>query len=150
MEKSQVKWLYISIGFSLLVLVIILLLTINENTVQYLREINPFFLLLAFFIHILTMCFWALRVQKMTGSLGYRIGFFYSLNLVFANLLVAAITPAQAGGEPVRIHELYRANVPIGDATAIVIMERVLDGIVLAFLAAFAMIVLLTSGRVWV
>jgi uncharacterized protein (TIRG00374 family) len=78
----------------------------------------------------------------MTGSLGYRIGFFYSLNLVFANLLAAAITPAQAGGEPVRIHELYRANVPLGDATAIVIMERVLDGIALAALAAFAMIVL--------
>ena len=142
MEKSQVKWLYISIGFSLLVLVIILFLTINENTVRYLREINPFFLLCAFLTHILTMCFWALRVQKMSGSLGYRIGFFYSLNLVFANLLAAAITPAQAGGEPVRIHELYRANVPIGDATAIVIMERVLDGIALAALAAFAMIVL--------
>ena len=142
MEKSQVKWLYISIGFSLLVLVIILFLTINENTVQYLREINPIFLLLAFLTHVLTMCFWALRVQKMTGSLGYRIGFFYSLNLVFANLLAAAITPAQAGGEPVRVHELYRAKVPIGDATAIVIMERALDGIALAALAAFAMIVL--------
>ncbi|HUW85776.1 MAG TPA: flippase-like domain-containing protein [Methanoregula sp.] len=142
MEKSQVRWLYISIGFSLLVLVIILFLTINENTVQYLQQVNPFFLLLAFLTHILSMCFWALRVQKMSGSLGYRIGFFYGLNLVFANLLAAAITPSQAGGEPVRIHELYRAKVPLGDATAIVIVERVLDGIVLAFLAAFAMIVL--------
>jgi hypothetical protein len=82
----------------------------------------------------------------MTNSLGYRIGFLYSLNLVFANLLAAAVTPAQAGGEPVRIHELYKADVPIGDATAIVIMERVLDGIMLAMLAAFAMIVL---NREW-
>ena len=142
MERSQLKWLYISIGFSLLVLVIILFLTINENTIKYIREINPIFLLLAFLTHIMTMCFWAWRVQKMSGSLGYRIGFFYCLNLVFANLLAAAITPAQAGGEPVRIHELYRANVPLGDATAVVIMERVLDGIALAALAAFAMIVL--------
>jgi hypothetical protein len=78
----------------------------------------------------------------MSGSLGYRIEFFYSLNLVFANLLAAAVTPAQAGGEPVRIHELYKANVPIGDATAVVIMERVLDGIALAGLAAFSMLVL--------
>ena len=101
MERSQVKWLYISIGFSLLVLVIILFLTINENTIKYIREINPLFLLLAFLTHIMTMCFWAWRVQKMSGSLGYRIGFFYCLNLVFANLLAAAITPAQAGGEPV-------------------------------------------------
>lgn len=142
MEKSQKKWLYISIGFSILVLIIILYLTINENTLQYLREVNPLFLLLAFLTHVLTMCFWALRVQKMSGSLGYRIGFLYSLNLVFANLLAAAMTPAQAGGEPVRIHELYKANVPLGDATAVVIMERVLDGIALAGLAAFSMLVL--------
>jgi glycosyltransferase 2 family protein len=142
MDTSQRKWLFISVGFSLLVLVVILYFTINEKTLTYIKEINPLFLLLAFLTHLLTMCFWALRVQKMTGSLGYRIGFFYSLNLVFANLLAAAVTPAQAGGEPVRIHELYKANVPLGDATAIVIMERVLDGIALAALAAFSMIVL--------
>ena len=142
MDKSQRNWLFISVGFSLLVLVIILFFTINENTLTYLKEINPLFLLLAFMTHLLTMCFWALRIQKMSGSLGYRIGFFYSLNLVFANLLAAAVTPAQAGGEPVRIHELYKAAVPLGDATAIVIMERVLDGIALAGLAAFSMIVL--------
>ena len=107
-----------------------------------LRKINPWFLILAFLTHILTMCFWAMRVKKMSGSLGYPIRFSYSLNLVFANLLAAAVTPAQAGGEPVRVHELYRANVPLGDATAIVIMERVLDGIALAGLAAFAMFAL--------
>ncbi len=142
MDSKQRKWLFISVGFSLLVLIIILFLTINENTLTYIQEINPLFLLLAFMTHILTMCFWAWRIQKMTGSLGFRIGFFYSLNLVFANLLAAAVTPAQAGGEPVRIHELYKADVPLGDATAIVIMERVLDGVVLAALAAFAMVVL--------
>lgn len=142
MDTSQRKWLFISVGFSLLVLIIILFFTINENTLTYINEINPLFLLLAFLTHLLTMCFWAWRIQKMTGSLGYQIGFFYSLNLVFANLLAAAVTPAQAGGEPVRIHELYKADVPLGDATAIVIMERVLDGVILAALAAFAMLVL--------
>lgn len=142
MDRSQVKWLYISVGFSLAVLIIILALTINENTLVYLRQINPVFLLLAFLTHILTMCFWAMRVKKLSGSLGYRVGFWYSLNLVFANLLASAITPAQAGGEPVRIHELYKAKIPLGDATAVVIMERVLDGIALAALAAFAMIFL--------
>jgi len=142
MERSQKKWLYISISFSLAVLIIILYLTINAHTIQYLKSINPWFLLLAFLTHVLTMCFWAMRVKKMSGSLGYPIKFSYSLNLVFANLLAAAVTPAQAGGEPVRVHELYKANVPLGDATAIVIMERVLDGIALACLAAFAMFAL--------
>ncbi|MDD4483046.1 MAG: flippase-like domain-containing protein [Methanoregula sp.] len=142
MERSQKKWLYMSIAFSLVVLVIILFFTINANTIEYLKKVNPWFLLLAFLTHILTMCFWAMRVKKMAGSLGYPIKFFYSLNLVFANLLAAAVTPAQAGGEPVRVHELYKAKVPLGDATAIVIMERVLDGVALAALAAFAMFAL--------
>ncbi len=144
MDKSQVKWLYISVGFSLVVLIIILFFTINENTITYLQQVNPWFLLLAFLTHLLTMCFWAMRVKIMSGSLGYKVGFWYSLNLVFANLLASAITPAQAGGEPVRIHELYKAKakIPLGDATAVVIMERVLDGIALAGLAAFAMIFL--------
>jgi len=142
MDGTQKKWLYISIAFSLIVLIVILYFTINANTIQYLKKINPWFLLLAFLTHILTMCFWAMRVKKMSGSLGYPIKFFYSLNLVFANLLAAAVTPAQAGGEPVRVHELYKAKVPLGDATAIVIMERVLDGIALAGLAAFAMFAL--------
>lgn len=142
MERSQWKWLYISIGFSLAVLIVILYLTINEKTIQCIKEINIVFLFLAFLTHLLTMCFWAMRIKKMSFSLGYKIPFLYSLNLVFANLLASAITPAQAGGEPVRVHELYRADVPIGDATAVVIMERVLDGIALAGFAAFAMIVL--------
>jgi len=140
MDKSMVKWLYISVGFSLFVLVGILFLTINENTLFYLSQMNPWFLLLAFLTHLLTMCFWAWRVQKMSGSLGYRIGFFYCLNLVFANLLASAVTPAQAGGDPVRVHELYKTGVPLGDATAIVVMERIMDGIALAVLATFAML----------
>ena len=104
-EKSQLKWLYISVGFSLAVLIAILYFTINENTITYIEKINPIFLLLAFLTHLLTMCFWAMRVKKMSLSLGYKIPFLYSLNLVFANLLASAITPAQAGGEPVRVHE---------------------------------------------
>ena len=147
MDRSQRKWLFISIGFSILVLAVILAFTINEKTLTYLNRINPWFLLLAFLTHVLTMCFWSLRVQKMAQSLGYRIGFFYSLNLVFANLLAAAVTPAQAGGEPVRIHELYKASVPLGDATAVVIMERVLDGIALAALAAFSMLFLTSQWK---
>ncbi|WAC04639.1 MAG: flippase-like domain-containing protein [Methanoregula sp.] len=146
MDRATWKWLLISVAFSIVVLAIVLLFTINDQTIYSLQKINPLFLALAFIAHLLTLCFWAWRVQMMSGSLGYRVGFFYSLNLVFANLLVAAVTPSQAGGEPVRIHELYKANVPLGDATAIVIMERVLDGIVLVILAAFAMLAL---NREW-
>ncbi len=146
MKKSQWKWLLVSISFSIVVLAAVLYVTFDESTLEYLAQVTPVFLLLAVLSHLFALVFWALRIQKMAGSLGYRVRFRHCVNLVFANMLVAAVTPSQAGGEPVRIHELYRADVKLGDATAIVIMERVIDGIVLGASGAFAMFFL---GSYW-
>mgnify|MGYP000872144400 CR=1 FL=1 len=146
MKKSQWKWLLVSISFSALVMAGVLYFSVDETTIDYISRVNPFYLLLAALLHIVSLGFWALRIQKMSASLGYRVNFKHCLNLVLANMLVAAVTPSQAGGEPVRIHELYRAGVPVGDATAVVVMERILDGIVLGALGAFAMLFL---GRYW-
>jgi len=142
MDKSQVKWLAISVAFSIIVLVIVLYFTIDDNTITYLQELQPQFLVAAIALHVLSMGFWAARIKLMSRSLGYRVPFLHCLNMVFANLLIAAVTPSQAGGEPVRIHELYRADVPLGDATAIVILERVLDGILLGLIGGIAVLLL--------
>ncbi|MDD1709329.1 MAG: flippase-like domain-containing protein [Methanoregulaceae archaeon] len=147
MDRNQKRWLWISLGFSAVVLVAVLYFTVDAATISYLQQLNFFWLLLALCTHILALCFWALRIKFMSRSLGYRVGFFYSLNLVFANMLLAAVTPSQAGGEPVRIHELYKARVKVGDATAIVITERILDGIVLGIGGAFFMFVLGSEWR---
>ena len=130
-ERLQWKWLIISVSFSLVVLALVLHFTVTSQTFDYLSRLNPLFLLLAIIFHFLAYGFWAMRIRTMAASLGHKVEFTYCLNLVMANLLAGAITPAQAGGEPVRIHQLYRHNVPLGDATAIVIVERVLDAIVL-------------------
>ncbi|OPX73820.1 MAG: hypothetical protein A4E39_00803 [Methanoregulaceae archaeon PtaB.Bin152] len=146
MKKNERRWLWLSLGFSLLVLVIILFFTVDANTFALLRKGDPLFFLLAMLIHIVALCVWALRIKCMSWGLGYRVPLLHCINLVFANLLVAAITPSQAGGEPVRVHELYRAGVKVGDATAIVITERILDGFVLGLGGAFFMLVL---GSMW-
>ncbi len=146
MKKSQWKWLIVSLSFSALVMAGVLYFTVDESTIEYLGRINPYYLVLGALLHVLSLGFWALRIQKMSASLGYRVHLTHCMNLVLANLLVAAVTPSQAGGEPIRIHELYRAGVPVGDATAVVIMERILDGIILGVLGAFAMLFL---GNYW-
>ncbi len=80
----------------------------------------------------------------MSDSLGYRVSLRHCVNMVLAGLLAGTITPGQAGGEPVRVHELYRSGLKLGDAAAVVIMERVLDGIILTIMGAVLMI-LMTS-----
>ena len=142
MERSQWKWLALSLGFSTIVLIGVLWFTIDDETITYLTDVNYAFLLLALVLHMIALVAWGLRMKMMSQSLGYHVPFLHALNAVFANLLVAAITPSQAGGEPVRVHELYRADVPVGDATAIVIMERVIDGIVLGLIGIVAFFLL--------
>ncbi|HJJ50547.1 MAG TPA: flippase-like domain-containing protein [Methanocorpusculum sp.] len=132
MEKSQKRWLFISLGISFAVLFVMLILTIDISTLDGLQKCNPWIILLAFAMHILSLGFWALRIKLMCRSLGYKVPFFHSFNLVCSNMFLASVTPSQIGGEPVRIYELTRVNVPGGEATAVVIMERVFDGIVLA------------------
>ncbi|HUU76123.1 MAG TPA: flippase-like domain-containing protein [Methanoregulaceae archaeon] len=146
MDKSQKKWLWISLGFSAVVLVIVLYFTVDASTFEYLKQMNVFYFLLALVTHLVALLFWSLRIKFMSASLGYKVRLSHSFNLVCANLLVASITPSQAGGEPVRVHELYRAGVKVGDATAIVITERVLDGVILGLGGAFFMLVL---GNEW-
>jgi uncharacterized protein (TIRG00374 family) len=142
MKRSHWKWLWISLTFTTLVLIGVLYFTIDEKTFEYIRRLNPFYLILAFLLHFVSLSIWAVRIQKMAAFLGYRVSFRYCLQLVLANLFVAAITPSQAGGEPIRIHQLYRAGVPVGDSTALVIMERVFDAIVLGITGAIVIALL--------
>jgi uncharacterized protein (TIRG00374 family) len=138
MRKSHRKWLWVSLFFSAVVLVIVLATTVDETTIEHLTRMNPFYLALALGLRVLALVVWAFKIQKMAESLGYNVPFLHCLNTVNANLFAGAITPAQAGGEPVRIHELYAAKVKLGDATALVITERILDAIILAIAGILA------------
>ncbi len=147
MDKSQARWIWISVAFSTVVLLIVIATTFDANTLLTILKLNLWFLFLALLLRVTSLLFWALRVRTMSGSLGYKVKFSHCFNLVIANLLAGAITPGQAGGEPVRIHELYRADVKIGDATAVVLMERVLDGVVLVIMGVLAMLLLESIWR---
>lgn len=142
MDKTQRRWIYISLAISVIILFIVVSSTFNEETLVYLAHMNLFFLAGAVGLRFVSFSLWALRIKTMAASLGYQVRFWHCFNLVVANLLVGAITPGQAGGEPVRIHELYKADMTLGDATAVVIMERVLDAVMLICLSVGSLIVM--------
>lgn len=139
---SSRGWLALSIFFSLTVILIIFATTFNKETIGYILSFHLFFLGLAILCRFIALVLWGLRIQLMSASLGYRVQFSHCVNMVLAGLLAGTITPGQSGGEPVRVHELYRAGIKIGDATAVVIMERVLDGIILTAMGIIFMLLL--------
>jgi uncharacterized protein (TIRG00374 family) len=131
MDAKQKKLLWGSIGLSMIILILVMAMTFDEDTITALLNLNLWYLLLAIGLHLLAMGIWATRIRVMCRSLGYRIPFFHCLNMVCAGQLVASITPSQIGGEPVRIHELYKAEMPVADATAVTIVERLLEAVLL-------------------
>ena len=138
-KLSSRSWLAISILFSLTVIIIVFATTFNQETIGYILNFNLFFLFIAIAFRLIALVIWGVRLQVMSGSLGYRVSLPHCVNMVLAGLLAGTITPGQAGGEPVRVHELYRSGVRLGDAAAVVIMERVLDGIILTVMGVILM-----------
>jgi len=131
-KLSRKGWMALSILFSLAVIVIIFVTTFNEETIGYILAFNLVFLGLAIIFRLLALVIWGLRIKVMSKSLGYHVTLPYCVNMVLAGLLAGTITPGQVGNDPVRVHELYRDGVGMGDAIAVVIMERFLDGVILA------------------
>ncbi len=149
MERLK-KLFIISLIISIIVLVLVTVFTIGPDTLPILQRMEPVYLLAAVALHIVSYIIWGLRMKVMTEALGYRIGVKDATEIVIANLFAASVTPSMAGGEPVRIHMLNRnANVRVGDASAVVIGERVLDALLLLIATPFALWVLSGSLISW-
>jgi hypothetical protein len=146
MKRSQKTWIWLSIAISTVVIVAVFAATFNLDTLYAITRINILFLLAAIALRMVSLLFWGLRLKVMTRSLGYEVKFSSLFSAVLVNLFAGAITPGQAGGDPVRVHELYKSQVGVGDATAVVIMERVLDGAVLVAMGILAIAIL---GPIW-
>jgi len=131
MEKKYKKLLWISIGISVGVMIVVIALTFDEQTIDALKNLSWQFILFAFLLHLAALVVWGVRIKVLCHSLGYKLKLFHCINMAAAGQLLAAITPSSIGGEPVRIHEIYKAKVPVADSTAIVVVERLLEAVLL-------------------
>jgi uncharacterized protein (TIRG00374 family) len=125
------SWLAVSVLLSVLIFAIVLGLTVDETTFEALDRLDLRWLLVALGAHGCALVCWSGRLRLLSSALGYRVPLRRCLSIVLANVLASAITPSSAGGEPVRVHELYRSGVRAGDATAVVVTERLLDFLLL-------------------
>lgn len=122
------RFFFISLTISVLSAVIIIFLTTDAETLEALKRIRPEYILLALLFQIFSYVLTARRTKSLLRSLGYNIRTRHALENVLTGILLASLTPASVGGEPVRIL-LLRKNlkIPVGKSTAVVFMERFLD-----------------------
>ncbi|MGM0769998.1 MAG: lysylphosphatidylglycerol synthase transmembrane domain-containing protein [Halobacteriota archaeon] len=137
--NNLTKWLSISLLISAISIVLVMFYTIDPQTLELINNIRPEFLLAAVLLHLSSFIFWGLRTRSMCASLGFKVGISRSIEIVTSSTFLASVTPSSIGGEPLRVHLLNQDKVPVGNATAVVLGERLLDGILIMMAAPIAL-----------
>jgi glycosyltransferase 2 family protein len=138
--KGLRRLLAISLTFSIISILALLLYTITPGQLRSLIQIHPAFLTAAFIVQFCSWLVWGARVKTMSEALGGEVPFKKSVEIVLSNLFAASITPGHTGGEVTRVQLLRGCNLSVGDATAVVLGERVLDALFLGIAAPIAFV----------
>ncbi len=122
----------IALTISIVSLLIIINISNFEVSLSILTSLDPIFILISFFLQFSFWLFWALRLKIIARTLGCNLKYNYSLITTLSSMFFAAITPSSAGGEPVRVKMVKDACGSYGIASAVVLIERLLDAIFFA------------------
>ncbi|WP_292518724.1 flippase-like domain-containing protein [Methanoculleus sp.] len=140
------RWIALSLLVSGAALAGLLAATITPETWAYLGEVNVTALLLPVGLRAGAIFCRILRLGILCRGLGYTVPFRSVMTAQFLSLFAGSLTPGQVGGEPVRIHRLSRAGLAVGDAVAVVVVERVMD---LAVFITLTFAALLAVRHLW-
>jgi uncharacterized protein (TIRG00374 family) len=143
--RDRVKGI-LAITISIVTIALIIKLTDVELRFEDLKRLNFGFLLIALILQFLFWVLWAFRLKLITKTLGRDLDFFYSLEVTLSSMFFASITPSSAGGEPIRVKLVGEVCDSYGIASAVVLIERLLDAIFFAI--ALPILVILTDFSV--
>ena len=132
--------LLISISVSLASIFLVIRFTMDTEDIGQLANIDPLYLVLALIIHVCSWVVWSARIKTLTRASGGYIPLTKTFKIVVSSLFAAAITPSQAGGEPVRIY-LLTEDMKAGDATAVIFADRFLDMTFLILISPLSLLI---------
>ncbi|MCD6362784.1 MAG: flippase-like domain-containing protein [Synergistetes bacterium] len=127
------RGIFIFLLITLIAAFLVIVFTIEKQTIHMLFRIKASHLLLALFWVFLSWVFDYLRLRELTRAAGGDISFFQGLALVWINYFGCAVTPLQSGGGPFQIYMLYRSGLPIGKGFAVTLMRTLITLVILSF-----------------
>lgn len=147
LNKTKIS-IIVSIALSLSIILVLLYFTIDAQTLHYLSQVSlrtEFFVFfgVAVLLNIAFWIFWGARIMVLSKAIdpGVSVSLWEATKIVIANQFLAGITPSMAGGEPVRVYLLNKDGLSLGDATATVLGERLIDAIFILALVPFGFFV---------
>lgn len=134
--------LFLALGLSGLALWLIVRAQPSGDWVASLRDARPGLLLLCLVLLVASWAADAMRFRLLGGGLGHRIRFPVLVGVIMMGNFLTLATPFMAGGAPVIIYYLSREGMPLGEASAVVILGGVASQTALALFNLGAALVL--------
>ncbi|NLM47176.1 MAG: flippase-like domain-containing protein [Firmicutes bacterium] len=146
-EKKSKRGLFISFGFSLAAVAVVLFFTVDENTVKSILQLKPAFMGAAFLTALAQWLVEGLRIKAVAWALNtkQRPGVRAAVRVSLSTFFFAGVTPLAVGEWPAQIYLLTRLGLAAGEAAAIALLRTFFSKCILVFTAA----VLLLQGSAW-
>lgn len=87
------------------------------ESIRYLTQLNPSFLIIALALNMLDWLLGGTRILVLATQLFPQIGFTTCIKSNLSNVFLGAVTPAQTGGGAAQIYVLYKSGMPFAEAT---------------------------------
>ncbi|TDX49192.1 lysylphosphatidylglycerol synthase transmembrane domain-containing protein [Orenia marismortui] len=135
-DKATIKkGLKLSLIVSILALVLLFAFTINEDTINKIKKLNHFYLLLAIVVNILMWVVGGLRIKLIANALEEEISLKFAVQTFLVGAFVSNVTPFASGGGPFQVLLLHRKGISLGKSSTVIIVQFVLRLLFFSFLS---------------
>lgn len=121
MKKGKLRnYLIIAVALSVVAIIAIFVLTMDEGTWGAIRRLNPLVIFIVILLVVLRWLASCLRTHLLVQATGQRIPFWDTSKAVLCGGFAGAVTPYRTASLPVEIYFLTRYSLSAGQATAVV------------------------------
>jgi uncharacterized protein (TIRG00374 family) len=136
-RDTIIKGLRIFFGLSIASIAIVFLFTMRGETIEAVKHVEPFYLVLAVLLVSVDWLGSGLRLYILSRQITRKLTYRGCVKAALANTCMGAITPSQTGGGPAQIYVLYKEGLPVIESMSVSLMS---------FLATVFFMVLATAS----
>jgi uncharacterized protein (TIRG00374 family) len=133
-KVSLQRGLILSIGISIVSILLILVLSRDDFEVESLTRVKVEYLLLGLVVIVGAWATKVLRLYLLCRSLDYHIAYRRIFDIYMSAVFVSHVTPFTFGGLPLQIYLMHKESMPVGRSSAIGIVDSALTSCLLVVL----------------
>jgi glycosyltransferase 2 family protein len=145
-QKRMVRFVLQGVALGAIVTVVVLVLTVRDDTFEQLRGVSPAYVPLLFAMVFTAWACNGARIWIMCRAAGHRLRYRQAIGVSLSTEFGIAATPGGVGGAVIRLSLLRQAGVPLTTAASLLAADAAVDVVFFSLLAPFAIHVILKDG----